>query len=78
MSTTIPPAASAPESLRAEVGQIDHDCPGWHAWVSSTGRVNATCCKSSYGGSGTTLDAPTAEQMRHAIAEQEHEWEVAA
>jgi hypothetical protein len=77
MNTTNLPAFAA-ASLHAEVRAIDTDNPGWHAWLSDMGIVHTATCKSPYGGSGTTLEAPTAREMRRVIAEQEHAWSVAA
>lgn len=61
-------------SLSTELRAVEHDYPGWHLFTSDTGRIWAATTENHAGGSGTTLDAPSPDLMRHAIAEQQHQW----
>lgn len=61
-----------------ELHAVEDDYPGWHVWKSSAGRIWAATPENHTGGSGTTLDAPTPDLMRHAIAEQVHAWQFVA
>lgn len=47
---------------------IDARHPGWHAWLSDTGRCWATTTVSEYGGSGRTEVADTPEAMDALLA----------
>jgi hypothetical protein len=60
--------------LREELRDVEHDYPGWHLFTSDAGTVWAATTENHAGGSGTTLDAPTPDGMRHEIACQIHQW----
>lgn len=69
---------TASTGLRAELRAVERDYPGWHLFTSDTGSVWAATTENHAGGSGTTLEAPTAAVMRYEIAAQVREWAVAA
>jgi hypothetical protein len=64
-------------SLTEAEHAIEEAHPGWHVWHSrdgkAVGRICATCTTGTLGGSGTTLDAPSAETIERVIAQWE--WE---
>ena len=65
------------QTLSEELAAVQSDT-GWHCWRSDAGVMHATTCRCPLGGSGTTVEAPTPELLRHAIAAQVHEWGLAA
>ena len=65
-----------PPSLSEETAAVEHEFPLWHVRVLESGRIQATTGRSLYGGSGATLDAPTAAVMRRDIADWEHTWDL--
>lgn len=62
--------------LRDELRAVEHDCPGWHLWLSDAGRVWAVhvltpaeqASPGAAGANATTVTAPTPELIRHEIA----------
>ena len=71
------PTTSAPvsaDSLRAELRRIEADHPGWHLWLDSGGRINATRI---LGAGGVTLDAGCPATITWLIADWEHHWSCA-
>ena len=65
-------------SLSDEMRAVEREFPGWHLFASDAGRIWACTNKNCGGGCGTTLDAETPQEMRRVIAQQIHEWAVAA
>lgn len=61
-------------SLSDEMRAVEAEFPGWHLFTSNTGRIWACTCKNCYGGSGSTLDAQTPQEMRRVIAREIREW----
>ena len=78
------PTDSAPgdehPGLRQELAAIEAHAPGWHLWIDTGGRINATHAYSlaerrlAAPASGITLDEGSPEMIWHAIGEQQHEW----
>jgi hypothetical protein len=66
-------------TLSEELAAVQADNPGWHCWRSDAGVMHATTCKcATPEGSGTTVEAPTPDLLRYAIAVQAYKLGLAA
>jgi hypothetical protein len=62
-----------PDSLSAELREVEHEHPGWHAWLSDEGRAYAVTTHGTNPAGGVTLSAPTPELLDHEVAVWEHQ-----
>ena len=59
--------------LSQAIAAVQQHHPHWHVWRTDT-TVWGTRPISAWGGSGTTLDAPTPERLDQVLAEWEHKY----
>ena len=63
------------QTLTEEMRGVEAEFPEWHLFATDT-VIWAVTSHTPCHGCGLTLDAPTPALMRHAIAAQQHRWDL--